>query len=182
MELIDVVDENNKLTGRVEDRKTVQEESLWHRIVSCWILNNNGEVLLQKRAATKEKKPNIWGKTGGHVDSGEIPDEAIKREVKEELGIDVPEDQVILVDIFKSRGQINKYFGYNYIFVIDNKIDEFTLQKEEVDQVKYYTIEELEELKRNKNQNYVFWNWPDEDFFLEMKKLKNIRKDLKNNK
>ena len=57
MELVDIVDENNKLTGQVEDRWKAYNKGLWRRTVSCWIMNEKGEVLLQKRTANK-KKPN----------------------------------------------------------------------------------------------------------------------------
>lgn len=53
MELIDVVDENNRLTGQVEERWTAYNKGLWRRTVSCWIMNKNGEILLQKELQIK---------------------------------------------------------------------------------------------------------------------------------
>ena len=58
MELIDIVDENNQLTGQVEDRWVAYNKGLWRRTVSCWIINKKGEILLQKRVATKKRNPN----------------------------------------------------------------------------------------------------------------------------
>lgn len=49
MELIDIVDKNNKLTGEAEERKIVHEKCLWHRHVSSWIMNKKGEILLRCR-------------------------------------------------------------------------------------------------------------------------------------
>ena len=46
MELLHIVDENNELTGQVEERKIVHEKCLWHRHVSSWIMNKNGETVL----------------------------------------------------------------------------------------------------------------------------------------
>lgn len=178
VELLDVVDENNELTGRVEDRKVVDKESLWHRIATTWIMNKKGEILLQKRAATKAKNPNIWGKTGGHVDSGETPEEAIIREVKEELGIVLDKDNIEELDIYKSKEPKNKYFGYNYFSVVDYKVEDCKLQIEEVDEVKYVSIEEMEQSKNN--PNYVFYNWDNESFYEQMNMLKEKRSKIIN--
>ena len=62
MELIDIVDENDNITGEIKDRDYVHNNNLYHRHVSCFILNNNGEVLLQRRSMTKKKNPGIWSR------------------------------------------------------------------------------------------------------------------------
>ena len=103
MELVDIVNENNELTGQVEERWKAIEKGLWRRTVSCWIMNEKGEILLQKRAPNKRRNPNKWAKTGGQVDSKETPEEAIFREVKEELGIEIPKEQIKVVNIHKSE-------------------------------------------------------------------------------
>ena len=177
MELIDIVDENNNLTGQVEERWVAFEKGLWRRTVSCWIMNEKGEVLLQKRAGEKRRNPNKWAKTGGQVDSGETVEEAIYREVKEELGIEIPKEQIEIDSIYKSDDK-NKRFVYNYIFVVDYKLEDYILQKEEVADVKYFTIEELEKIRKNNDLNYTFCNWSNEDFKREIDKLKSKRREI----
>ena len=177
MELIDIVDENNNLTGQVEERWVAFEKGLWRRTVSCWIMNEKGEVLLQKRAGEKRRNPNKWAKTGGQVDSGETVEEAIYREVIEELGIEIPKEQIEIDSIYKSDDK-NKRFVYNYIFVVDYKLEDYILQKEEVADVKYFTIEELEEIRKNNDLNYTFCNWSTEDFKREIDKLKSKRREI----
>ena len=177
MELIDIVDENNNLTGQVEERWVAFEKGLWRRTVSCWIMNEKGEVLLQKRAGEKRRNPNKWAKTGGQVDSGETVEEAIFREVKEELGIEIPKEQIKIDSVYKSDDK-NRRFAYNYIFVVDYKLEDYILQKEEVAEVKYFTIEELEEIRKNNDSNYTFCNWSTEDFKREIDKLKSKRREI----
>ena len=114
MELIDIVNENNEFTGQIEEREIAYEKGLWRRTVSCWIMNEKGEILLQKRSSNKKKNPNKWAKTGGQVDSGESVENAIFREVKEELGIEIPKNQIKIYDIHKSNDK-TKRFSYNFI-------------------------------------------------------------------
>ena len=177
MELIDVIDENNKLTGEIEDRWVAYNKGLWRRTVSCWIINEKGEILLQKRTANKKRNPNKWAKTGGQIDSGESAEDAIFREVKEELVIEIPKNQIKVVDIHKSDYK-SKRFVYNFIFVVNHKIDDYILQEDEVSEVKYVSIEEIELARRNKDIKYTFSNWSNEDFDREMTLLKNKRKEV----
>lgn len=177
MELVDIVDENNELTGQVEDRWIAYEKGLWRRTVSCWIMNKKGEILLQKRTPNKRRNPNKWAKTGGQVDSGESVEEAIIREVKEELGIDISKKQIQAIGIY-IKDDKNRRFAYNFIFIVDYKIEDYTLQEDEVSEVKYFTIEEIEKARKNNAVNYTFCNWTDEDFNREINLLKNKRKEL----
>ncbi len=177
MELVDIVDENNKLTGQIEERWVAYEKGLWRRTVSCWIMNEKGEVLLQKRTANKIRNPNKWAKTGGQVEAKETVEEAIYREVKEELGIEIPKEQIKVVDIHKSDNK-NRRFAYNFIFLVNYKINDYILQKEEVAEVKYVTIEDIELAKKNNDSNYTFCNWDDEDFYREINLLKDKRKKI----
>lgn len=104
-------------------------------------------------------------------------EEAIYREVKEELGIEIPREQIKVVDIHKDNDK-NKRFGYNFIFVVNYKIQDYILQKEEVAEVKYVTIEEMELIKKKNDSNYTFCNWNDNDFYKEINLLKNKRRQI----
>ena len=162
----DVKGEIDGITSEVED---ITDKI---KVEKVKIINENGEVLLQKRAAEKKRNPNMWSKTGGHVISGEEPIEALKREVYEELGIKIHENDIILVGIHKSNDGKNRYFGYNFIVKTNYSIKEMKLQKEEVSDVKFISIEELLNIKKNNDINYTFNKWNDKDFYEEIETIK----------
>ena len=94
MELLDVYNSNGEKTGKVVERDT-KDDAFGpdeHIAVSIiYIENSKGEFLIQK---TSKEKGGEFSSTGGHVSSGETPLIAIKREVKEEIGINVDDDQI----------------------------------------------------------------------------------------
>ena len=176
MELLDVLDETGKLTGEKEERIVVHEKNLWHIHVGIWIMNKKGELLFQKRSPNKKANPNKWTRTGGHVDSGETPIVGLQREVEEEIGVKIPIAKIEFINIKKQPKGKGNHFTYSYFTEVDYKIEDYTMQKEEVSDLKYITIEEMEEAFNKKDENYTFIGWP--DFEEVVKYLKNKRKEL----
>ena len=154
MELVDIVDENNKLTGQVEERWVAYNKGLWRRTVSCWIMNEKGEVLLQKRTVNKLRNPNKWAKTGGQVDSGETVEESIFREVKEELGISLNESEFELHDVYKNKN----YFMDIYVVKKDFSEEEIILDKNEVVDWKWMSQKEIEHFIETEKNGSLCWN------------------------
>jgi len=154
MEYIDIVDSENNNINKIEERTIVHRDGLWHREVTAWIINENGEILIQKRVATKKQSPNRWGCTCGHVIAGESVEDGMMREVKEELGFDVLKEDLKLLKITKfskkySETQNNNYYEYSFLIKTNKKIEELKPNKEEVSEVRYITIEEFEEKIKN---------------------------------
>jgi len=88
MAKIVVVDEKDNVIG-AEEREIVKQKGLIHRIVRVIVKNSKGQIYLQKRGSKQETWPNRWDQSvGGHVDEGEGYEDAAKREMKEELGIE----------------------------------------------------------------------------------------------
>ena len=155
-EKFDVLNEFGEFTGKIATRDECHQKGFWHRAVYGFIIDKNSNVLLQKRSSRKKLWPNKWDITiGGHVEAGEFGRQAIIRECKEELGIDVKESEVRYLvsstSIYTKNDIINKHFDECYLILKDIEISDLKLQKEEVADVKYFSKKEL--LQRIKN-NY----------------------------
>lgn len=90
-ELFIVVDREDNILGYKTRYECHHDKSLIHRVVGALLLNDKGQLLLQKRSQTKDMEPGLWGvSAAGHVTKGQTDDEAMHRELQEELGIDAP--------------------------------------------------------------------------------------------
>jgi 16S rRNA (adenine1518-N6/adenine1519-N6)-dimethyltransferase len=89
-----VVDNNDQICGYAS-RAEVHGNNLRHRAVHILIFNRAGNVYLQQRSRWKDRHPLKWDSSAaGHVTAAENYDEAAQRELKEELGIDVPLEKI----------------------------------------------------------------------------------------
>lgn len=151
MEIIDYYDEkNNKKLGK-NDRKYVHGNNLWHREIAVWVINKEKKILLQRRSPQKKNGANKLSIVAGHVGTGEREIIAALRELNEEIGLKYNESELIFLGIYKLEQDKNKCFSYTYLIVTDKKIDEMIMQEDEVSELKYITIEELE--KRIESQD-----------------------------
>lgn len=90
-ELFVVVDRNDHILAYRTRYDCHHDKSLIHRTVGVLLFNDKGQVLLQKRSMTKDMEAGTWGiSSAGHVTKGQTDDDAVHRELKEELGVDVP--------------------------------------------------------------------------------------------
>ncbi|MGC2625673.1 MAG: 16S rRNA (adenine(1518)-N(6)/adenine(1519)-N(6))-dimethyltransferase RsmA [Candidatus Udaeobacter sp.] len=89
-----VVDQNDEVRGHAT-RAEVHGNNLRHRAVHILIFNHIGDLYLQQRSRWKDRHPLKWDSSAaGHVTVGENYDETARRELKEELGIDVPLERI----------------------------------------------------------------------------------------
>ncbi len=153
-EYFDVLNERGEYTGKVESREKCHKEGLWHKAVAIFIVNSKNQVLLQKRSPLKKLWPNTWDITaGGHVLAGEFGFEAVIREIKEELGVELNKNDITFLGSsisYNIKGDIvNNHF--NEYYIVNEDIDEtkLKLQEDEVSEVKW--IDEDEIVKRIEN-------------------------------
>jgi 16S rRNA (adenine1518-N6/adenine1519-N6)-dimethyltransferase len=84
-----VVDKNDRILRHAQ-RSDVHGNNLLHRAVHILIFNQANDVYLQQRSRWKDRHPLKWDSSAaGHVTAGESYDETARRELQEELGINV---------------------------------------------------------------------------------------------
>ena len=142
MELLDIFDNDGNPTGRTivrGDKNAVLNENEHIAVAVIFIENDKGEFLIQK---TSREKGGKFSSTGGHVCNKEMPLITIQREVKEELDVDINKDEII------DYGFLLYDKPLRYLFYINKNIDisDIHVQKEEVEYVKYMSIEEINNL------------------------------------
>lgn len=147
-EKIDILTELGEYTGKTTTIDECHSKGYWHRAVFCLIINLDGKILLQKRSSNKKLWPNRWDVTvGGHVRSGELGRNALIRECKEEMGLEIFDDEIKFIigsiSKYNKNGYINNHFDEFYLIIKDVEINEIELQKDEVEEVRYFTQDEL---------------------------------------
>ena len=138
-ELFPIVDEE----GQVIDKATRGEchggSRLLHPVVHLHVFNNTGEIFLQKRPEWKDIQPGKWDTAvGGHIDYGETPEDALLREVREELGITTFTPQWLGMYVFESQRE--RELVYVYQTVYDGEIRP---SEAELDGGRFWTIDEI---------------------------------------
>lgn len=85
-EILEIVNEDGQVTGCASRDVIHNDKTLLHRVVHLLLFNSKGKLLLQKRSMSKDVAPGTWDTSvGGHVHPGETIQEALKREITEEL-------------------------------------------------------------------------------------------------
>lgn len=139
MEWLQVFDEN----GIYKDKKILRGDTPLNddyiMVVYIFIINKDNKILLEKN-----KEKDIWVVPGGHVDTPNIIDN-LKRECMEELNLDISNCNIINIDTLKNDNRLFNLFLINK----DIDINTLVLQPEEVKEVKYFTIEEIDIMINN---------------------------------
>lgn len=158
-EYIDILTDDGKKTGEICLKSEAHKKGIFHASAHIWIFDTNKNVLIQKRAKNKDTFPNFWDiSVAGHISAGEEPIISALREVEEEVGLIVSEDQLSFIGTAKSRikhhsNLIDNELHYIYICEVDFDIKNSKIQIEEVSAIKSIPLEEL--IQKIKEPDFV---------------------------
>lgn len=172
-EQVILVNENDEPIGSME-KIEAHEKALLHRAFSVFILNDKSEVMLQQRAASKYHSPLLWTNTCcSHQRAGETNIDAGKRRLLEEMGFQV---------------DLKELFSFIYKAPFDNGLTEHELDhvmigysnqepnvnKEEVEDWKWMSMEAIKHDMKDHPENYTAWFkiiFEKFDHFIEAQKI-----------
>ena len=161
-EMIDVLDENGVKTGAIATRSEVHKKGLWHRAIAVAVINEKNEILIQQRAAHKDKNPNKWDiSAAGHISAGQDALSAATREINEEISVNLGYNVEVKEFRYMYSFRKQQVFADDYIeiqfydfFILRqnglNK-DSLKFQEEEVQAIDFVNISKLNELSKNDN-------------------------------
>lgn len=153
MEILDVVDEYGHPTGKRVERSLAHSKGIPHRTAHIWITrvrDGKQQVLLQRRAECKESYPLCYDtSSAGHISAGDEPLPSAIRELREELGISsTPQDfafagtfHVQVQNVFHGKPFFDNEIPFVYVYIKDVNENTLTLQKEEVESVKWFDLD-----------------------------------------
>ena len=138
-EMFPVVDEEGNITGAATRGECHSGAMLLHPVVHLHVLNSKGELYLQKRPEWKDIQPGKWDTSvGGHIDYGETPEQALVREVREELGMTDFKPERVGMYVFESARE--RELVYVHRTVYDGPV---TPSASELDGGRFWSIQEI---------------------------------------
>lgn len=151
VERIIIVNEKDEPIG-VKNRSLVQLEDIY-RVSALWVENDRGEVLLARRAYSKNHDPGKWGPAvAGTVADGEAYEDNIKKEAKEELGL---ENLVFRSGPKCLYNSEHKFFVQWFISEINMPINFFRPDNLEVAEIIWISKTDLSNLLKNHPDEFV---------------------------
>ncbi|HTE57269.1 MAG TPA: NUDIX domain-containing protein [Verrucomicrobiae bacterium] len=152
--LVYVVDEHDTVIG-TKSREDLKPKDIL-RVSVLWIENGRGQVLLQQRALTKKLGPGLWGPAvAGTVESHETYLSNVIKETEEEIGVvGIKPEEVGKRLYWEPGGNFGRMFTF-FKAGIDKPLSDFTIQEDEVAQIKWVAKDAILTDTRKSPKNYV---------------------------
>ena len=156
-DLLILVDESDKALGFKSKSECHEGNGTLHRAFSVFIFNPLGQLLIQKRSSNKELWDLHWSNSCcSHPKKNEQMELAVKRRLKEELGIECPVHYLYKFTYhakYKDLGSEHE-LCHVYVGLFDGEIK---ANPEEIDDWRFIKPDDLQERIRNSKKDYTPW-------------------------
>ncbi len=156
MEEVILVDQNDNAIGTME-KMEAHQKGLLHRAFSVVIFNSSGEILLQKRAQSKYHSAGLWTNACcSHPLPDESMEEATRRKLKQEMGIDLKAEFAYKFIYHTTLGNELTEHEYDHVFtgIFDGKP---VINTNEVEDWKFISPKQLRIDVKLNPENYTYW-------------------------
>lgn len=137
-EIFPVVDQEGNITGAASRGECHSGSKLLHPVVHLHLFNSKGELYLQRRPLWKDIQPGKWDTAvGGHVDLGESVEMALRREVREELGVTDFVPETLTHYVFESARERELVFVHKTVY--DGEVK----PSDELDGGRFWSLDEI---------------------------------------
>lgn len=156
-EFIDILTAEGLPTGNTALKSEAHKKGWFHATAHIWFFTSDHQILLQKRALTKKVFPGIWDiSVAGHIGAGEGILEGAKREIFEEIGLELKEEDLIKIgtrihQVSHANGIQDNEHHHVFIAELKTSVKQLTLQKEEVADIKLWDLKVLKDTKNIEN-------------------------------
>jgi 8-oxo-dGTP diphosphatase len=140
-EFWDIYDADRNRTGKTHLRGQELPDGEFHLVVEIWTINSRREILLTRRHHSLPFG-DLWACTGGSATCGEDSRAAARRELAEEVGLNVLDWELQLVDTYRSADSLYDV----WLVRQDVEIGALKLQPEEVSEARWVTVEGFREM------------------------------------
>jgi isopentenyldiphosphate isomerase len=150
-EYIDILDNTGAPTGKKALKSEAHRKGWFHATVHIWFYTATGLILVQQRGRHKDTYPLLWDvAVAGHVSSGEEIVAAAIREIEEEIGLQVAENRLEKIGVFKSEqfhnpALIDCEFRHCFLCPLHVPLSRLNRQDSEVEKLKLVPLIRLAE-------------------------------------
>ena len=134
-ELVDILDESGNPTGKTIMKSEAHSKGFFHPTVHIWFYTVTGKILIQQRAKDKDTHPLLWDvSVAGHVGAGEDIVPSAVREVQEEIGLNIENNDLKKIGVFKSvhqHGATLTDCEFHHAFLCELKVPLHALKKQD---------------------------------------------------
>jgi isopentenyl-diphosphate Delta-isomerase len=161
-ELLNIVSEEDFIIGQ-DFRGTIHKKGLLHREVHVYFITPDRKIIFQHRAKNKDTFPDLLDATvGGHVDLGDTYKESAVREVKEETGLEIREDELVFLSkerikacLDEVSSKTNNAWIESYFYNFKGKVSDLKIEQGKSLGFESWSINDLKNINEKEKRRFI---------------------------